>query len=255
MRKWRMVFLSILLVFSLSACGQTENSSEGGNNRTTGNGSNATVSSNESSETVSENKNSEETSKENQNSTKGDSHVLIAYFAVPEDKKTSDNDAIAGASIVVKNSKKMGNTEYVAGLVQKTIGGDLFRIETKDTYPLEHDALVDQAAEEQEKDLRPELSSHVENLEQYDTVILGYPNWWGDLPMPVYSFLEEYDFGGKTIIPFVTHGGSGFSATRDTISKLQPDASVSDNTLSLSREDVAESEDDVKAWAESLGIK
>ena len=102
MRKWRAAFLSILLVFSLSACGQTENSSESGNSRTTGNGSKAIVSSNESSETVSENKNSEETSKENQNSTKGDSHVLIAYFAVPEDEKTSDNDAIAGASIVVR---------------------------------------------------------------------------------------------------------------------------------------------------------
>ena len=73
--------------------------------------------------------------------------------------------------------------------------------------------------------------------------------------MPVYSFLEEYDFGSKTIIPFVTHGGSGFSATRDTISKLRPDASVSDHTLSLSREDVAAGEDDIRAWAESLGIK
>ena len=111
------------------------------------------------------------------------------------------------------------------------------------------------AAEEQEKELRPELSNHVENFEQYDTVILGFPNWWGDLPMPVYSFLEEYDFAGKTIIPFVTHGGSGFSATTDTISQLQPDAQVSDNTLSLSREDVADAEDEVKKWAQGLGLQ
>ena len=109
--------------------------------------------------------------------------------------------------------------------------------------------------EEQEKELRPELSNHVENFEQYDTVILGFPNWWGDLPMPVYSFLEEYDFAGKTIIPFVTHGGSGFSATTDTISQLQPDAQVSDNTLSLSREDVADAEDEVKKWAQGLGLQ
>lgn len=233
MRKWSVLFFSILLVLSLSACGRADK----------GNGTD---------------KNSQvaaEKNKSNTNSTSENARVLIAYFTVPEDVKISDNDAIAGASIVVKDSEKMGNTEYVAGLVQKTIGGDLFRIETKDAYPLEHDTLVDQAAEEQEKELRPELLNHVENFEQYDTVLLGFPNWWGDLPMPVYSFLEEYDFAGKTIIPFVTHGGSGFSATTDTISQLQPDAQVSDNTLSLSREDVAEAEDEVKDWAEGLGLK
>ncbi|MFQ7270336.1 MAG: flavodoxin [Clostridium sp.] len=234
MRKWSAIFFSILLVLSLSACGQADKDNETGNR-------NSQVSA--------------EKNKNNTGSTSSNTRVLIAYFTVPEDVKTSDNDAIAGTSIVVKDSEKMGNTEYVAGLVQKTIGGDLFRIETKDAYPLEHDTLVDQAAEEQEKELRPELSNHVENFEQYDTVILGFPNWWGDLPMPVYSFLEEYDFAGKTIIPFVTHGGSGFSATTDTISQLQPDAQVSDNTLSLSREDVADAEDEVKKWAQGLGLQ
>lgn len=134
------------------------------------------------------------------------------------------------------------------------MGGDVFRIETVQDYPLDHDPLVDQAADEQDENLRPELSGHIENLERYDTIILGFPNWWGDLPMPVYSFLEEYDFGAKTIIPFVTHGGSGFSDTRKTISKLQPGAFVSDNTLSLSRNDVAESEDEIRQWAESLNL-
>lgn len=228
MRKWMMIFLSMMLVVSLSGCGNTSQSSE---NNSSGNVTGGS-----------------------RNSTTNNARVLIAYFTVPENVKVSDNDAVAGASIVVKDGEKMGNTEYVAGLVQETVGGDLFRIETKDDYPLEHEPLVDQAAEEQEKETRPELSSHVENFEQYDTVILGFPNWWGDLPMPVYSFLEEYDFGAKTIIPFVTHGGSGFSATRDTISELQPGAHVSDNTLSLSREDVADAEEEVREWAESLGL-
>lgn len=98
------------------------------------------------------------------------------------------------------------------------------------------------------------VSSSVENFEQYETIILGYPNWWADLPMPVYTFLEEYDFGGKTIIPFVTHGGSGFSGTIRTISEVQPDAHVSENTLSLSRNSVADSEEYVVSWAESLGL-
>ncbi len=228
MRKRVMIFLSIMLMVSLSGCGNTDDSPEDNSSGNMAGGS--------------------------RNITTKDAHVLIAYFTVPEDVKVSENDVVARASIVVKNGEKMGNTEYVAGLVQETVGGDLFRIETKDAYLLEHDMLVDQAAEEQEKDLRPELSSHVEKFEQYDTVILAFPNWWGDLPMPVYSFLEEYDFGAKTIIPFVTHGGSGFSDTLDTISKLQPGAHVSDNTLSLSREDVADAEKEVREWAESLGL-
>ena len=220
MRKWSAIFFSILLVLSLSACGQADKDNETGNR-------NSQVSA--------------EKNKNNTGSTSSNTRVLIAYFTVPEDVKTSDNDAIAGASIVVKDSEKMGNTEYVAGLVQKTIGGDLFRIETKDAYPLEHDTLVDQAAEEQEKELRPELSNHVENFEQYEYVFLGYPNWWGDMPQPLYTFLEEYDFGAKTIIPFITHGGSGASRTVDTISQLQPGAVFMGNELVLSRNNVADS--------------
>lgn len=120
--------------------------------------------------------------------------------------------------------------------------------------PLDHDPLVDQASEEQDADARPELATHIENLDQYDTIILGFPNWWGDLPQPLYTFLEEYDLSGKTIIPFVTHGGSGFSDTRDTIASLQPNAVVSDDGLFLSRNGVADSEDEVSAWAGSLGL-
>lgn len=185
-------------------------------------------------------------------SSTGSSNILIAYFSIPEDVETID--AVAGASVVVRDAEKMGNTEYVAKIIQETVGGDLFRIETTEEYPLDHDPLVDQAAEEQDASLRPTLSSHVEDFEKYETVILGYPNWWGDLPMPVYSFLEEYDFGAKTIIPFVTHGGSGFSNTLETISNLQPGAHVSDNTLSLSRNNVADSRETVTAWAEGLGL-
>lgn len=182
----------------------------------------------------------------------GVSNILIAYFSVPEDVDTVD--AVAGASIVVRENEKLGNTEYVAKLIQQTVGGDLFRIETVDAYPLDHDPLVDQAADEQDENKRSVLSSHVENFDQYETVILGFPNWWADLPMPVYTFLEEYDFGAKTIIPFVTHGGSGFSGTINTISQLQPDARVSENTLSLSRNSVADSEATVVEWAQSLGL-
>lgn len=180
--------------------------------------------------------------------------ILIAYFSVPENVDTAGADAVAGASIVVSDGEKLGNTEYVANLIQETIGGELFRIETEEEYPLDHDPLVDQASEEKSGNFRPELTSHVENFEQYETILLGYPNWWGDMPMPVYSFLEEYDFGAKTVIPFITHGGSGASRTVDTISELQPGALIRDNALILSRNDVADSEETVVSWAESLGI-
>lgn len=180
--------------------------------------------------------------------------ILIAYFSVPEDVDTSNVDAVAGASIVVSEGEKLGNTQYVAELIHDTIGGDLFRIETVEPYPLDHDPLVDQANQEKADSFRPELAAHVDNFDQYDVILLGYPNWWGDLPMPLYSFLEEYDFGAKTIIPFITHGGSRASRTVETISALQSDALVLDNALVLSRNDVAGSAKDVIAWAEGLGM-
>ena len=153
-------------------------------------------------------------------------NILIAYFSVPENVDTDGIDANSGASIVVKNKDVLGNMQYMAMTIQEAIGGELFRIETKEKYPLEHETLVNQAKEEQNEEVRPELATHIENVEQYDIIFLGYPNWWGDMPQPLYTFLEEYDFSGKTIIPFNSHGGSGFSNTIEEIKKLQPNATV-----------------------------
>ena len=180
------------------------------------------------------------------------SNVRIAYFSVPEDVDTEGIDANAGASIVVRDGQVMGNLEYMANVIQQTIGGDLFRIETVEEYPLDHEPLVDQAAEEQDEEARSELSTQIENPDQYDTILLGYPNWWGDMPMALYTFLEEYDFSGKTIIPFTAHGGSGFSDTVDTIAELQPDAEVSEEGLSISRNDVADAQEEISSWAQGL---
>ena len=120
--------------------------------------------------------------------------------------------------------------------------------------PLEHEALVDFAAEEQEAGARPALATQIENLEQYDTIFLGYPNWWGDMPQALYTFLESYDLSGKTIIPFCPHGGSGFSRTQSTIAELQPEATVREDGLAISRNDVADSAEQVTAWAQGLGL-
>ena len=154
----------------------------------------------------------------------------------------------------VDNDEVLGSTEYVAQVIQQTIGGDLFRIEAAEPYPLDHEPLVDQASEERDNQVRPELTSHVDHFEQYEVILLGYPIWWGDMPMPVYSFLEEYDFGAKVIIPFITHGGSGAAGTIDTISQLQPGALIRDNALVLSRGDVVGSIGIVSDWALGLNL-
>lgn len=179
-------------------------------------------------------------------------NILIAYFSVPENVDTDGIDANSGASVVVKNKDVLGNMQYMAMTIQEAIGGELFRIETTEEYPLEHETLVNQAKEEQNEDARPELATHIENVEQYNIIFLGYPNWWGDMPQPLYTFLEEYDFSGKTIIPFNSHGGSGFSNTIEEIKKLQPNATVKDDGLSISRNDVADSEQEITDWAKGF---
>ena len=127
-------------------------------------------------------------------------------------------------------------------------GGDLFSIRTSVVYPADGGELIDYAAQE-----RPELTTHIENLDGYDTIFIGYPNWWADLPMAVYSFFDEYDFSGKTIIPFNVHNGSRFSRTIQTIQELEPDATVVEDGFTVSEQTVAEAAEDVAAWLEDLG--
>lgn len=172
----------------------------------------------------------------------------------------TDQTSTEGGKTLVVYYSATGNTERVAGYIAAATDADIFVLEPVEPYSSEDldwtdkDSRVTREHDNEDERNVELVSSTVDNWESYDTVFIGYPNWWADLPIPVYTFLEEYDFDGKTIIPFVTHGGSGFSGTVSTISELQPDALVSENTLSLSRNDVAGSEEDVAAWAESLGL-
>lgn len=178
--------------------------------------------------------------------------ILIAYFSFPE---TDGTDTSSSASRVVVNGEVQGSVQYVASMIQKETNGDLVRIETIQQYPEIHEPLVNQAKEEQNNKSRPELKSQIDNIDSYDTIFLGYPNWWGDMPMPLYTFLTQNDFGSKTIIPFNTHGGSGLSSTLDTIKELQPNATVVSNALTMSRNDVDSYESTVKDWIVSLNIE
>ena len=177
--------------------------------------------------------------------------VLVVYFSVPE---TDGVDASSGASRVIKDGKLQGNTEYVASVISETTGSDLFEIKTVRTYPGSHKALIDAAKVEIDNNARPKLATHIENLKDYDVVFVGFPNWWYDMPMPLYTFFDEYDFSGKTVIPFCTHGGSRFSGAIKTIRELEPQATVLDG-YSVARERVANSEEGILKWLEKIGMK
>lgn len=181
------------------------------------------------------------------------SHILVAYFSRVGNTVWEDGvDAITSASLNTIDGEFYGNAQLLAGYAQEITGGDLFLIETEETYPSDYRETTDAAKVEQNEDARPVLSSHVENMEQYDTIVLIYPNWWGDLPMPLYTFLEESDFAGKTILPLCTHEGSGLSGTKNTIAGLCPGATVLEG-LSVRGGSAASARQDVEEWLNSSG--
>ncbi|GAA4798529.1 flavodoxin [Streptomyces ziwulingensis] len=183
------------------------------------------------------------------------SRTLIAYFSVPE---TSDPDNMSedeANSTHVVNGKVLGNTQYVAQIIEQRTGAEMFRIETAEELPLDHGTLEDLALEQQEADARPKLKALIPHLEDYDTVFIGYPIWWYDLPMPMHTFLEEHDFGGKDIILFSTHGGNRLSGTVETITEALSDSTVISNAFTISRDDMGDAEAEVGDWLDSLGQK
>ena len=180
-------------------------------------------------------------------------NTLVVYFSMPEttdpDNMTQEEDN----SVVVIDGEVLGNTQYMAYVIRDTLGADIFRIEPETPYPTDHETLVDLARDEQGRDFRPVIKDTVGNMDSYDVIYLGYPNWWGDMPMILYSFLEQYDLSGKTIVPFNTHGGSGFSNTISTIAELQPNATVVQDGLTISRNHIQDAEQEIIDWVQGLG--
>nr|WP_297872720.1 flavodoxin [uncultured Blautia sp.] len=163
------------------------------------------------------------------NAAGGDGNVLIAYFSWG------------------------GNTQGIAEEIQRQAGADLFEITMVHPYSDDYNTVLDEAQRDQNEQARPELAAHVENMEQYDTVLLGYPNWWASIPMPVASFLEEYDFSGKTIIPFCSHGGGRFGQSLTAIAKLVPDAAMGE-ALDIHYSGGSSMPDDVASWLAANGL-
>ena len=129
-------------------------------------------------------------------------------------------------STLVVYFSRSGNTRKVAQLIHRQVGGDLVELKTLQPYPEDYDACVDQAKKEQEQQARPELATQIADMDRYRTIFVGYPNWWGTMPMALFTFFEKYDFSGKTIAPFCTHGGSRMGRSEDDIRRLCPKARV-----------------------------
>ena len=165
------------------------------------------------------------------------SKSLIAYYS-----RKGDN--YVGGRIV---NLPVGNTEIVAKKIQELTGSDLFRIETVEIYPKDYTETTRVAQNELNENARPELTRTVDDMAAYDVIYLGYPNWWGTMPMAVYTFLESYDFSGKTIIPFCTHEGSGLGNSERDIKKLCPNTKVKSG-LAIRGGSVKNADNMLKSW-------
>ena len=168
---------------------------------------------------------------------------LIAYFS-----RRGDNYLGGGIAHLA-----VGNTEEVAKTIQKLVGGVLFAIETVVPYPTDYEEATEAAKQELKRKARPELARRVEDLAEYGVVYLGFPNWWGTMPMPVWSFLELHDLGGKTILPFCTHEGGGLGRSDKDIRKLCPHSQILPG-LALKGGSVAHAESEVARWLRQAGM-
>lgn len=167
---------------------------------------------------------------------------------------TQNTSADANGKILIAYFSWGGNTRGVAEEIQRQTGADLFEITMVNPYSTDYNTVLDEAQRDQNAQARPELATHVKNMDDYDIIMIGYPNWWASIPMPVASFLEEYDFSGKTILPFCSHGGGRFGQSLTAIAKLAPNAAMGE-ALSIHYSGGSELSDDVSDWLSSNGIQ
>ena len=176
------------------------------------------------------------------------SNVLVVYFSrVGNTDFPEGIDADSSASIRIDDNGLMGNAGQIAAWIAEEAGCETMEILTEETYPADYNETVDQAKQEQNEGFRPLLKADEKAVEDYETIYLVFPNWWGDLPMPVYSFLEAHNLAGKTVNVFVTHEGSRFSNTVGTIAELEPGADVREG-LAIQGGSVSDSEQTVRQW-------
>ena len=224
------VLLAAVIILTLAACGTGSNTQDSSDNtkaqETTAAGTESTDSATASAET------SEQPSSDTSDTETAENKILVVYFSWS------------------------GHLDSMAHWVADETGGDLYRVTAADPYTEDYNATADRAKQEQDDGVRPEIVVDItpEQMSEYDTVFFGFPVWWYDLPMPMWTFLENYDFSGKTIIPFFSHEGSSNGANAlPTVEKLAVAATVrSDDALSIRGGNVDSAENDVRAWVQGL---
>ena len=229
--------LAFVMILALTACGSSGNTTESDGTK------DQTVSAQSETENNSEiTPESEKTASEPQDGSK--------------ESESSDINTEDTNRILVVYFSWSGHLDSMAHWVADETGGDLYRVTAADPYPEDYNATADRAKQEQDDDVRPEISVDItpEQMSEYDTIFFGFPVWWYDLPMPMWTFLENYDFSGKTIIPFFSHEGSSNGANAlPTVEKLAVGATVrSDDALSIRGGNVDSAENDVRAWVQGL---
>ena len=172
------------------------------------------------------------------------SHTLIAFFS------RADENYFGGALRYVKK----GNTQIVCEKMKELIDADTFQIEMKHPYSPVYLTCIDEAKKDLRENARPELVNMLESIENYDNIILAYPNYWGTIPMAVATFLESYDFSGKTILPLCTNEGSGMGTSESTIKKCIPNA-VLKNGLAITGSQAENSKKALEQWLVNNDIK
>lgn len=257
--------LSIFILFGMTACGRqaeepavTSDTLGSGLSRSVAEESQPSAAAEENMQTVQKT---------------GQEHILIAYFSWADNTVVKDEgaavqsalshyesigdsenysgiDAVASASIVAP-----GNTAQMAQWIQKYVGGELFPIVVTEPYPDNYDECMERAADEKAENVRPELAGHLNNIEDYDVIFLGFPNWWSSAPMAIFSFLEEYDLSGKTIVPFCAHGTGGIAAGVRDITAALPDSVTILDALGVYRADIGNAEPAVHEWLAELGFE
>jgi flavodoxin len=170
--------------------------------------------------------------------------TLIAFFS------RADENYFGGSMKYIE----VGNTEIVACKIKNMIDADIFKIEMKTPYAKDYNTCIAEAKEHKNQNARPELVALPDSIEKYDTVILGYPNYWGTMPMAVFTFLDAFDFSGKTILPLCTNEGSGMGSSESDIKKLCAGADVKKG-LPLNGSGVASSDAQIEGWLKTNGLK
>lgn len=162
---------------------------------------------------------------------------LIVFYS------RADENYVSG----VLKQLKVGNTQVAAGIIQQLTGADLFQIQQAKPYAKGYNECIAQAQRDQQRDARPELKTYPDDLDRYDTIYLGFPNYWSTMPMAVFTFLEASDFTGKTIRPFCTHEGSGMGVSERDIRRLCPGALVGPG-LAIHGSNVEGSRERIERW-------